>query len=274
MVMKLDDILTERWQKGHLTSNQMVQSVQHYIGNNGTVKRLPKDDKDGVAQIDMLPHVFLDMFGAKGSSDKILQLMSTQINKPPKVVFDQYGYKNIVKNNNTYGTLFSKILKRAVVNARKIVPNGWLLYASFDMISPTSLTSEHPITMYIKRDHTQEMSRESVYYHVTKAANFNSIMQKGLVPSDNKRLSFDGYRNRIHLLVTKPEMEFVDHLINGSVFGSTENPQIVIFQVHLPLDIKTYDDNDMKKEAVFVEQTIEPQYLKVWYNGPLHDIPY
>lgn len=276
--MLLHEIITERWQKGSLTTKQLVQLVKNFVGEKGTVTELSKEQqrKTGeTVKVEMFFHDFLSTFGPKRSVDEIMQRVfdSEKLTKDMHINWHLYSPEEIKqarKNEMSVHKLLKKIHSSAISKVRSIVPHGWMLTGNFESFSSFSLP-EDKITFYIKRDYTQKVENREVYYHVTKSSSLANIKSKGLVPADNKRLSFDGYRNRVFLSTSYPSFEFVNQLITGNLL-SIKDTEIAILKISLPTSFETYHD-DQADDAVFVEQTIPPEYIEVIYSGFLSKMP-
>lgn len=284
--MLLAEILTERWEKGHLSSQQLIRTVKQFVGNKGDVIELPKDEQrktNNVIKISMFYHDFLEKFGPKGVVDKLMN-MDFQINNLDKNNDEflnsyQYELRNSFRNQQTdiikllqrRARFFNKIHYNALNKLRTIIPEGWMLTGEFEPFQYADV-HDSKITFFIKRDFTPKMERQDVYYHITKLSSLDNIMKNGLIPAHNKRFSFDGYRNRIFLNTIYPDYDFTHQLITGSVFSSKTDPEIALLKVTLPKDIQPYED-DQAREAVFVDKNIPPNNITVIYAGPLSKAP-
>lgn len=127
--------------------------------------------------------------------------------------------------------------------------------------------------IFIKRDFTKEVEHFQEYFHVTKLSNLPNIQKYGLIPSKNRRMNFEGWRNRIYLSASKQDLDpdFIAELLTGS--WSTDDVDIAVLKVKVPKTIQTYQDEEASKYDVFVEEPIPPENISVFYTGPLSKLP-
>lgn len=279
--MLLHELINERWEKGHLTTKQLMQTVKHFVGSRGTVSELPKEHQRStgeVVRIEMLYHEFLSIFGSKRAANEIMSRvfdvekeLKKMTDPGAKHLYTQYDIKQTRDRLYKLNDLLARLHKTSINKIRNLVPYGWILTGNFEGFNIDSLHSDK-IIFTIKRDFTTKAERRDFYYHITKLSALPNIKQKGLVPASNKRLSYDGYRNRIFLSTSYPSYDFVHQLITGSLINFSEDHNIAILKVSLPQSIETYTD-DQADGAVFVEQPIPPQNISVVYTGPLSKMP-
>lgn len=260
--MKLQQLLNEAWQKGHLTQSQMVRMVQHAIRNRGTVEMVDRKTSDGVeAIVTMSMFDFIDMFsGTENGMDRVKQLAGSKSTHSNDLSFGEKSKAN---------DLLAKLWQSAIKNARRMVPKGWMLGGK-DVGLPRVEDLSHNIVLKIKRDHSSPVVDDTAtYLHYTLAQNIDSIQQHGLQPRDGNRVGYDGYRDRIFL--DKHESTYnTDFIHQLLVTNKTPNPEVAVFKVSLPSDYKLY--HDPQSNGVYGSSPIPPEYLQLIFRGKIGEL--
>lgn len=262
--MKIQTLLNEIWSKGHLTQDQLIRTIEHTLKGRGSVTKVDrKGNRDGIeAQVTMTYASFIDMFsGVDRGIDRVIELSKSTD------THNTSDYMGKSKAND----LLRKLYDRARSNVRSIIPRGWII-GSLDTGLPYVEDLQHTFTFPIKRDYGKQAENVGIYYHYTLASNVESIQRHGLLPKSGKRLAYDGYRDRIFLVSAKGghDHEFAHSLVTGP--GSRDsNPDIAVFEVSIPSEIKTY--KDPQSSGIFTEQPIPPDHLKLIYTGKVSGMP-
>lgn len=266
--------LTEIWQKGHPTRNQVLRLVSNALGNSADVKL----DRD-VIEIEMYWHAFIDKFTYPGMSDKLLtmnakleKIRDMQLNSGSPEGYRKYDteYKELKTKVYRY---FQKVKSDAIHKARSFVPQGWVLTGNFDINYAGAANDK--LELKIIRDYNLVAENTQTYFHVTNKKNLEFIKQNGLVPGSNSRSRFHGYRNRVYLFKYNPinlDAETILHIITGKEIFADEAAwatEIVIFKVEMPEDATLYVDPEFESAAVYSEDPIPVSNLEIIYQGPI-----
>lgn len=276
--MKINEI----WQKGYPTRQQAFRILSNALRSVAISVELSPRDADEII-VEMYLHDFIDTFGARGASDKILTMISSADREIEKSFIgngaDDWSPDRHLKSLQAHrkaSGMFEKILQSAIVRSRSLIPLGWMLKAPFTDIGLGYLQSNGKIKMRVVRDMSpKENSPMKKYWHVTLAKNIDSIIHDGLVPKSNRRPGFMGYRNRIYLSKINPsdDHEFVIYLITGSMFLPTResmSSEISVLEVTIPDGVEVYRDPEYNS-GVYVEQPIPAENINVTYTGTLQD---
>lgn len=260
--------LTEIWQKGHPTKNQVIQIFSNGLKGKATLL----SDKNSVT-IEMYFHDFIDTFTSEGTSNKVLNLMFKYDKEFQNLLNPKF--KEIHSKLSRY---FSLVYRTAIQNARALVPMGWILNTNFSMYSTDALQNKK-IKLKIERDYNPESTKLDIYYHFTLSKFLPNILKTGLVTNSNRRVGFQGYRNRIYLFKDDPRL--IDHhmlaalVLDSNMFfnipDSALNTHVAILKVQVPSDIKTYVDPEYSTYGVYVEESIPAEHIQVEFNGKLKD---
>jgi len=160
-------------------------------------------------------------------------------------------YNWFISNMNLfYQVDFEKILN---TNSTKKIKN-WIDSTSYPI---------NRLVIDFEKVYNENENMDSIYYHVTDIKNAEEILTKGLYPRKSQNLLFD-YPERIYLANDVKTAYIINDVFKDPTSKKDYGREgTVVFEIKLPLNIKTYRDPKAPNSS-YIMEPVHPKYIEIY----------
>lgn len=119
------------------------------------------------------------------------------------------------------------------------------------------------ISIDLEKTYNENENIDNVFYHVSDIKNIEQIMTKGLYPRKSQNLLFN-YPKRIYLANdVKTAYKINDIFKDPKSKKDYGKEGTVVFEIKLPLNIKTYKDPKAPNSS-YIMEPVHPKYIEIY----------